>query len=154
MAGTGIAAGFAACTWIVIYCYARGDGPGGAMMSPRTSALLMAATVLLGFISGCSWCVKYQSDKNRRHFDGRLDQLRRDLNLDTQTVLRNEVTHVLPRLDAQMLHTLQRAFRHEADAMLRARDERAFRANFVARAAAQVPPQPGHGRVLPIRRED
>jgi hypothetical protein len=154
MAGSGIGAAFAACTWLVIFSYAHSDGPGGAMLSPRTSGLLMTATVLLGATSVCSWCSKHQADRTQRHFDLRIEQLRDLLKSDTATLLREEVTHVMPRLDANMLHTIQRGFRHEADAMLRAREERAFRANLVARAVAQVPPQPGHGRVLPIRRED
>lgn len=153
MGGAGFGATFAAGTWLVIYGYAQADGPGGAMLSPRTSALLIATVVLLGFTAGCAWCVQHQCRKLQQHFDARIDQLRHQQKCDNEALIRNELTVLLPRFDAQMLHTLQRAFRYEADGLLRALDDRKFRAGLLARAVAQVPPQPGHGRVLPIRRD-
>jgi hypothetical protein len=159
-------AGFLAALYVAIWCYTASDGPDGVKLQAPFACLLLGSAGTFGCTATGLWAIRYQADRLtgqlREHVDARLEwhraqvcaQIRAEVRADTGRLLTEEITHVLPRLDAQMLHALQRAFKAEAGTLTRAIADQGFRSGLVARATAAVPAQPG-ARILPLRaRED
>lgn len=154
MRGGGWLAGFLATMYAALCIYAASDGHGGIELPPPFAGVLLGAAGTFACTSAGMWAIRDQARETRRHVDTRIEQQRDDVRADTEKLISNELTQLMPRLDANMLHTLQQTFRAEGERLARTTTDKGYRSGLVARATAAVPNQTG-GRILPLRaRED
>lgn len=177
--GAAVLAGGAAISYLAILIHAVLDGPGGATMPHEVSHLLNAAGCLAA-IAVTAWLVEYQVnglkthvdavDEHRKnetrqalremsasllqeltaYIDDALARLQEATHADTEQLLRNEITQVLPRIETDNLEKVRAAFRDEVNRATRETADRAVRGVLAARGTAAVPTA-RTGNILPIR---